>query len=226
MSVQSWEHFFKPEVRNSGLAFVKKGSVSVSQLSDTEIQSYIRASTSFKVVFKSSSIESPIVTADCTCPLFKKGQFCKHIWAALLIIEEKKPDFLFSKTDLEKRTEANFEPSEKSQSQKTNDSQTAFKAKQNDYRKEQYQKQKQRVKDQKTKAKNKNQNPTDLFPLPIEEALKYFADNGFSLRDNLTKETVSYAMKKLARVFHPDVGGSHEEILELNRYADLLTKFL
>ena len=227
MSVQSWEHFFKPEVRTSGLAFVKKGNVSVSQLSDTEIQSYVRASTSFKVIFKSLNVASNTVTVDCTCPVSKKGQFCKHIWAALLVIEEKKPDFLDSKTELEKKSEANFEPTAKVkiQSQTQNDSQAAYKAKQADYRKEQYQKQKQRVKDQKLKAKNKDKEPTDLYPPSVEEALKFFSENGFSLRDDMTKESVSFAMKKLARVFHPDVGGSHAEILELNRFAEVLTKF-
>lgn len=225
MSVQSWEHFFKPEVRSSGLAFVKKGNVSVSQLSDTEIQSYVRASTSFKVSLKSKSISSPIVMVSCTCPVSKKGQFCKHIWAALLVVEEKKPDFLDSKTELEKQTEADVASAPKLKTQSQNESQAAYKAKQADYRKEQYKLQKQKIKDRKLKLKNKDKEPENLFPPFVEEALKYFHENGFSLRDDMTKESISFAMKKLARVFHPDVGGSHEEILELNRFADILTKF-
>ncbi len=215
MSIQVWEHFFKPEVRSHGRSFVSKGKVSLSQPSDTEIQTYVRASTSFKVTFKSDSIESNIVTVDCSCPLSKKGQFCKHIWASLLTIEEKNSDFLQSKTELHKLSLL---------SQAQENSQTSYKNKQADYRKQQYQKQKQRLKEQK-QSKNKITN-SDEFPLAIETALKFFLDNGFVLRESFTTEAVGLARKKLARVFHPDLGGSHSEILELNKFADVLTKFL
>mgnify|MGYP001576968981 CR=1 FL=1 len=212
MSIQAWDHFFKPEVRSHGRSFVSKGKVSLSRPSDTEIQTYVRASTSFKVTFKCDSIESKILTVDCTCPLSKKGQFCKHIWASLLTIDEKNSDFLLSKTELHKS------------SQVREDSQTSYKSKQDDYRKQQYQKQKQRLKEQK-QSKKKITN-SEEFPPAIETALKFFLDNGFALRESLTSEAVGLARKKLARVFHPDLGGSHSEILELNKFADVLTKFL
>lgn len=227
MSVQTWENFFKPEVRSAGRAFVKQNKVTVSQLSDTEVQSYVRASTSFKIIFKSETVSSNTVKVDCSCPLSKKGQFCKHIWAALLVIEDKKPDFLDGKTELEKGTAANFESAatakSKPQSQAHADSQAAYKQKQNDYRKEQYQKQKQRLKD--IKNKEKGIIVDDSYPVPVESALKYFSENGFELRDSMNREAIGVATKKLARVFHPDVGGSHEEILELNKQAEVLTKF-
>lgn len=226
MSIHAWEHFFKPEVRSSGRIFVTKGKVSQSQPSDTEIQTYIRASTSFKVIFKSDSVGSKTLTVDCTCPQSKKGQFCKHIWAALLTVDKENPDFLESKTELQKKIQSSSEPAKtkQSQSQAHADSQAAYKLKQADYRKEQYQKQKQRLKDQKRSKKNAPDSAE--FPPAVELALKYFLENGFPLRDSLNKASVGTAMKKLARVFHPDVGGSHSEILELNKFADILVKFL
>ncbi len=224
MSVQNWEHFFKPENRNSGRAFVVKGKVSLSQPSDTEIQAYVRASTSFKVSFKCRSVESPVVVVDCTCPSAKKGQLCKHIWAVLLVIEDKKPDFLESKTDLQKDSVDGVESTPKTKaSLARQESQAAQKLKQAEYRKDQYQKQKQRLKDQ--KLQKKMSLGPDEYPLPVEAALKYFSENGFELRDSMTKVAVGAAVKKLARIFHPDVGGSHSEILELNRNADILNKF-
>ncbi len=54
---------------------------------------------------------------------------------------------------------------------------------------------------------------------------KYFSENGFELRNSMTKENVSQAMKKLSRIFHPDKGGTHEEFTELNKNAEILTKF-
>lgn len=223
MAILSWEHFFKPEIRSSGRSFVTKGKVSLSQPSDTEIQAYIKASTSYKVTFKSPSVSSNTITVDCTCPQSKKGQFCKHIWATLLIVEEKKSDFLDSKTELQKKSQSAAEAAPKAKlSQKQIDSQAAYKLKQADYRKEQYQKQKKRLKDIKAK---KNAPEPDLYPPTIEKALEYFLLNGFDLRNSMNKEAISFAMKKLARIFHPDVGGSHDEILELNKFSEVLTKF-
>lgn len=224
MTIDEWEHFFKPEVRSSGRVFVAQGKVSQSRPSDTEVQSYIRTSSPLKVTLKSESVESPVVLADCSCPQAKKGQLCKHIWAALLMAEEKNADFLESKTDLQKADSKATEPLRKdAPSAAFVESQAALKVKQADYRKQQYQKQKQRLKDIKQSKKKSAVAPE--FPADVEEALDYFDRNGFPLRESLTAENVGFAMKKLARVFHPDVGGSHDEILELNRHAETLTNF-
>lgn len=224
MSIDIWEHFFKSEVRSSGRALVIKGKLSLSQPSDLEIQTYVRASTSYKVSFKTVSMGCKTVTVDCTCTQSKKGQFCKHIWAALLTIEKEKPDFLESKTELEKKLQPLFEPVKSTQSQGRANSHAAFKLKQNEYRKQQYQKQKQRVKEHKLAKKN-NQESVE-FPPAVEMALQYFLENGFPLRESLNKVSVGTAMKKLSRVFHPDVGGSHSEILELNKFTDILEKWV
>ena len=221
--IQAWEHFFKPEVRSSGRAFLIKGKVSQSRPSDTEIQTYVRASTAFKVIFK-SMMGSNTVTVDCTCPQSKKGQFCKHIWAALLMSEEKNSDFFDSKTELQKGSQPSFESAAKpKQTQAQMDSQAAYKLKQADYRKQQYQKQKQFAKDRRQAKKNISESPE--FPEAVELALQFFLDNGFPLRESLTRESVSFANKKLARIFHPDRGGSHDAILELNKFVDILNRF-
>jgi uncharacterized Zn finger protein len=210
--MEIFEPYFKPEVRRSGAGFVAQGKVSLSQPSDTEIQSYVKASSAFKVTFKSTSVESREMTADCTCPHSKKGQFCKHMWAALLVINEKKNDFLQGKTELSKASP-------------TIDVQAPYREKQSDYRKLQYQKQKLRLNQIKLAKKNGPVIQDDSYPPFIEAALKYFSLNGFELRNSMTKESVSLAMKKLARVFHPDMGGTHEEFTELNRNMNVLLKF-
>lgn len=228
MSAQLWENFFKPEVRSAGRTFVKQNKVTVSQLSDTELKGYVRASTSFKVSFKSETVASTRVYVSCSCPLSAKGQFCKHIWAVLLVAETKTPDFFDGKSEIEKASQAVASAEKATAAKPKNEAmverQTALKQKQSDYRKEQYQKQKLRLKAEKRKAKGLAEDD-DSYPVPVEEALKYFNENGFELRDNMTREAIGVATKKLARVFHPDVGGSHDEILELNKQAEILTKF-
>jgi hypothetical protein len=223
MSLSQWEHSFKSEIRTSGQAFVAKGKVNFSQPSETEVQCYIRASSSFKVIVKTDSIGSDTLTVDCTCPSSKKNQLCKHVWAALLTINIKNPDFLEEKIKLEKKSTPLFETVSKT-SQIWLDSQAAFKQKQAEYRKEQYQKQKQRIKDRKN-THQKDRHLVPDFPPSVELALNYFSENGFVLRETLNKASLGVATRKLARIFHPDVGGSHNEILELNKFAEILEKY-
>lgn len=234
MSLENWEHFFKPEVRNSGRAFVSKGQVALMRPSDTQAQAYIRTSSSFKVMFQSSSIDSPTLTASCTCPQAKKGQFCKHMWAALVVIEEKNPDFFSCKTDLQTQTnEADFSNKKldvKNEvapkvSQAWADSQAAYKLKQAERRKQQYQLQKERAQKFKKARSSKTQVASD-FPQEVEDALRYFSENGFQLKESLDADSIGLARKKLARVFHPDHGGSHDEIVQLNNFTEILLRFL
>jgi uncharacterized Zn finger protein len=226
MAMEKWVDFFKSEVRSAGQAFVNKGQVALMRPSDTELQAYIRTSTSFKVQFRSPSIESPLVTATCNCTQGKKGNFCKHIWATMVVVEEKNPDFFSCKTELTtSHTASAPEAAQRPNlSQKQIDSQAAYKLKQADYRKQQYQRQKERA--QKFKKNKSPKTPmAPLFPDTVAEALRYFSENGFVLADSLSADSVGLARKKLARVFHPDLGGSHDEILQLNRFTEILIKF-
>lgn len=99
-----------------------------------------------------------------------------------------------------------------------------LKAKQALYRRQQYQKQKQKLK----KLKEARKKPTIQFVYPkeIESALLFFSGNGFQLAEDLTLLAVQNARVLLSRVFHPDRGGSHQEMLELNKNAELLKRFL
>ncbi len=225
MAIETWVDFFKSEVRSAGQAFVNKGQVALMRATDTELLAYIRASTSLKVQLKSPSIDSPLLTAFCNCPLGKKGNLCKHIWATMMVVEEKNPDFFSGKTELT-TADATSAPEalRPKLSQTQIDSQAAYKLKQADYRKQQYQLQKERAQKFK-KTKNAKTPMAPLFPDNVAEALRYFSENGFALADSLSAEAVGLARKKLARVFHPDLGGSHDEILELNRFTDVLINF-
>ncbi len=230
MSVDSWEHFFKPEVRSSGRTLFSQGKVSISQPSDTEIVAYIRVSSSFKVVLKSPSMSSQIITTDCNCPAGKKGLFCKHIWAALLAAEAKNSDFFDSKTELEKsvskpkvKEATKLNDQSQARAQEHEVKKAAYKEKQDLYRKIQYQKQKLRQQDYKLK---KGQPQEVEFPNDVGRALTYFSVNGIELKNSMSKESISSAKKTLARVFHPDSGGSHEEIVELNKFAEILSDYV
>jgi len=225
--IEAWEHYFKSEARSHGRKILNEGKVSLSCPSETQAQAYIKASTSIKVICKSISIQSQTLTVDCNCPASKKGQFCKHIWAVLLKIEMSNPDFLESKKEIDKQTYAVTDLKKISPQQQTRaELNAALKAKQAAYRKQQYQKQKQRFKELNQEKKMSAKKVLRSLPQEVEDALAFFNQNGFPLANQLDEEQIRQAKKKLSQVFHPDVGGSHHEILELNKYSEILTRFL
>lgn len=221
-----WEHFFKPEIRTSGLSLFSKGKISIQQPSDTEIIGFVRVSPPVKVSLKSKSVSSKTVISDCNCTVGKKGLFCKHIWAVLLASHESHSDFFDSKSEIEKvgiHAKVSLDAKSSDAQKIRNLKQMELKEKQKLYRKIQYQKQKLRLNEYKLK---KSQAPENSHPKEVEQALTYFSNNGFELRTALMKETVGSAKKSLARIFHPDFGGSQNEILELNRHAKILEDFI
>ncbi len=227
MSISTWEHFFKPDIRSAGQTLFNKGKVVSSRPSDTEIMVFIRATPGFKVLLKTPSVESQTVIVGCTCPAAKKNNFCKHAWAALLAAEDKYEDFFECKADLEKLETLLPKikrPALAARAAEFAEKQNAYKEKQASYRKEQYQKQKKRLKDFKELKKTGSKKP-DL-PGNVVRALSFFSDNGIELNESLDKQTVSAAKKKLARVFHPDFGGKHDEIVTLNNCADILIEYI
>lgn len=235
MSIEAWESYFKPEARNAGNTLHSKGAVHFSRGSDTEVHLFIRGSSPIKVSFKSDSIESPLMIANCTCPQSKKGQLCKHMWAALTEVDIKNPDFLENKHQLENGVDPHFtnstenaaplSESQQAQKEKRAQYEAAQKEKQSQYRKQQYQKQKAKMDLKKGKAP-KSKAIVEEFPEDIEAALVYFSENGFELREALSTDAISLARKQLARIFHPDKGGSHDEILELNMHTETLLSFV
>lgn len=227
-------------MRSSGRTYFAKGSVRSSQPSDTEVVAFISGSSSAKITFKSESVSSEVVTVDCSCPASQKGQFCKHIWATLLKIESNHADFLDGKEDIVKASSESetdgapsfkkaprpqFRPEKKPLSEAQIASQEALKAKQADYRKQQYQKQKQRLKEQKQAQKKTKLPAAPEYPADVQAALNFFSENGFALEGTLNPESIRLAKKRLSRVFHPDIGGSHGEIVVLNEKAETLIRF-
>lgn len=225
-----WEDFFKAETRNGGEKLFAKAAVFIASASDTQVQASVRTSTPARVNFKAKSISEPTFFADCTC----KKDFCKHIWATLIAVDEKYPDFLEAKTSIEspERTPAttNAPPCAAKQeaAAKAQARADAFKQKQSEYRKLQYQLQYRLQKERltKTKLQKKHAPAARSYPPDVEKALRFFSDNGFAFEGSIDEEELSNARKKLARIFHPDKGGSHDEALLLNENYRIIEEFL
>jgi hypothetical protein len=235
MTTLAFEHFFKPEVRAAAEGMVADGAVYLKLGSDTQIDANVKATPVVKVAFRARAIADEEFTADCTCSASKKGQYCKHIWATLLVAIEKSPDFFDSKKTISKVdgfsiAAAAKASSPKSDSQRaaqavTEQRQAEFKQKQSDYRKDAYQKQKVRAKEFKAARDGQASGKSKLssfLPGDVQTALKYFEENGFPLAVPVDPGALGNAKRILSRVFHPDKGGTQAEILELLKHADVL----
>jgi len=227
---QRWGNFFKSEIQASGHKLFIQEKVSISSGSDTDIHAYVRAMPPLRVRLSSTDIGSATFTASCTCPVAQKSQFCKHVWATLLAAEQKYPDFLDAKRVIEKPSESPETPLDLKAEPKVSSReayQASAKLRAAEYRKEQYQKQKLRAKSLKQQSQGFGKAAgRRALPADVADALVYFTDNGFPMPGGPVEEIVGEAKKKLSRVFHPDKGGTTDEMVELNKNCEVLLHFL
>ena len=239
---ESFAHFFKPEVQNAGEQLAAKNAVFLKIGSDTQIDASVKGSALSQVAFRSRAIDANEFTVDCSCKASAKGTMCKHIWSVLTVAKEKQPDFFENKTSIEKvdalraksaASQKPATPEAAKRQQEFADRQAALKERAAEARKQQYQIQKARAKERKGetpkgsfgKAKEKPAPKSQQFISDdVKDALKYFELNGFPLELPINDEDLSAAKRVLSRVFHPDKGGSQEEVVELNRNVETLLK--
>lgn len=226
--------YFRSDSRSGGARLHAQGRVSLSGASDTQARAYVKGASPIRVGLFSEDIGDELLSVECTCPAFKRSQLCKHIWAALLSLEQEHPDFLECKKVIQKssspRNDSSARASKPEQpvhSERVAELQAKAKLRAKEYRKAQYERQKQRVKDLKNRRRGEGLKPEPSpLPPPVVQALSYFELNGFAMPSGPSEAVIAEARKKLARVFHPDKGGSNHEMVELNKYCDFLLRWL
>ena len=207
------ENCFKPEIRKRGGEVFTKEQAFISSGSDTRVQGLVKSTPPLKLLLTAPSIASPVIIASCSCSSGAKGILCRHVWAMLLQVNLKCPDFLENKSSIETGSLVPVTPS-------------SYKVKQAEYKKSQYEKQKTYAKEKKAGLKRKFAAPAGRqHPVAVIEALDFFSVNGFDMNENFDEELLKKAMKQLARVFHPDKGGTHDEAVTLNNHFAVLARF-
>lgn len=218
---QSIQQAFKAEVQNAGGELVDEGVVILTVTSDTAINALVRAGTPARVSLTSTSISSSMILAACSCTRAKKSILCKHIWAVVQLTDAKHPDFLDSKIDITMKEVA---PAAES----------PHKAKQDAFKKQQAERLKARNKEKRLELKaqkkglppkSKNTKLSVSYPNEVHTSLAYFKMNGFEIETPLVAAQIQEARRLLSRIFHPDKGGSHTEVLELNQHYDILLSY-
>lgn len=205
--------YFGSQERSKGSELARKDLVVISSASDTDVRAFVKGSAAAKVSLTADEVDAPVFSSSCSCPQSRKGDLCKHVWAVLLKLGEKEADFLNGKNEI-------LEPGAQ-----VSAAEVARKAKQEEYKLQQRQKNKDRNKELKQKKKQTERGPAFTYPAPVQDSLDYFAANGFVFAE-LELPALQNARKLLSRVFHPDKGGTHEEVLELNGHYETIEDYL
>lgn len=205
--------FFGHSERSKGAELLRKGLVVISSSTDTNVSAFVKGSSACRVTLLTDDVASPALSSSCTCSQARSGKLCKHIWSVLLKLEENGADLIDGKSEIHAPGVRNS-PADEARSMKAEEFKT-----------QQRQKLKERYKEIRQQKKRAERGPQIIYPDVVQEALDYFSNNGFPLSD-LDMANLINARKLLSRVFHPDKGGSHEEILELNVHFENLESYL
>jgi uncharacterized Zn finger protein len=205
--------FFGSQERSKGAELLRKDLVVISSASETDVRAFVKGSSSCRVSLSAEEVDTTAFTSTCTCPQARKGELCKHVWAVLLKLQENDADFLNEKIEVV------------SAGVKSNPGEDARLAKQQKFKSQQKLKLKERNKEIRQRKKLERRGARIEFPEPVRESLDYFKANGFPL-DGLNLPALIVARKRLSLVFHPDKGGNHEEVLELNSHFEVLQSYL
>ncbi len=84
--VSAWSPLFQSGARMRGRAYQLEGRVKRLPPTNGElVRAEVRGQQPYTVVIRR---EGEALTAECTCPAFEKGMYCKHVWATLLDIQQ------------------------------------------------------------------------------------------------------------------------------------------
>ena len=78
---------FLPIIRHRGNRYAKEGRVSLEKINSRAIKAKVRGSVFYRVFVDLKEKDKGTVRIGCTCPFFKQGIPCKHIWASIVEAE-------------------------------------------------------------------------------------------------------------------------------------------
>ncbi len=82
------KHLFLPIIRHRGNKYAKSGRVQINEFKSDVIRSTVRGTINYSVSVIFDRDDSGRVRIGCTCPFFRQGIPCKHIWATICIADQ------------------------------------------------------------------------------------------------------------------------------------------
>ncbi|MCF8030947.1 MAG: DEAD/DEAH box helicase [Desulfohalobiaceae bacterium] len=85
----SLKHYFPRTVRTRGDSYASKGRVNLKRATKDVVAGSVQGSRAYSVEIALDSEDKSQFRVLCTCPHFRRGNACKHLWAALVAADRK-----------------------------------------------------------------------------------------------------------------------------------------
>ncbi len=86
---ESLKHYFPQDIRTRGNAYVRKGRVRLKNATYKLITGQVLGSRAYSIEIAMDEEDKSQLRVLCTCPHFRRGHACKHLWAALVATDRK-----------------------------------------------------------------------------------------------------------------------------------------
>ena len=86
---ESLKHYFSQDIRTRGNTYARKGRVSLKNATLKLITGKVQGSRAYSVEIALDEEDESQFRVLCTCPHFRRGYACKHLWAALVATDRK-----------------------------------------------------------------------------------------------------------------------------------------
>lgn len=77
----TYDNIFKPQIRYKGREYYFKNKVSDLVYNHNKIEANVQGTSKYKIIVEYENNNK--LTATCTCPYYKEGNYCKHIYAVI-----------------------------------------------------------------------------------------------------------------------------------------------
>ena len=81
---------FSSGVRSRGRTYFQGGRVAVFEADEQRVRALVHGTHEYEVSLELLARDPSAVVASCSCPYFDREDLCKHIWATVLEVEEKR----------------------------------------------------------------------------------------------------------------------------------------
>ncbi len=103
-----FKNLFLPVIRSRGNKYAKQGRVEITTLNTSEIEAKVYGTYTYKICLSLSDENPDSIRISCTCPFFKQGILCKHVWATIVIASKSAQNVSKEKTRNKERSKKSF----------------------------------------------------------------------------------------------------------------------
>ena len=85
---KSLEKLFLPIIKMRGESYARQNRVQIKEMNEGRVAATVRGTRQYRVTLSWSRRDPTRIKTSCTCPFFRQGIPCKHLWATILVADE------------------------------------------------------------------------------------------------------------------------------------------